>query len=324
MAENDQQYAPAQTEGEFTQADAEDAGWRIVHTADASAETANAEIWRAEKYVNTPGRAGAFVDVQATTEDKLFEVIRQREQQFSVSEEGSVLLPADGVDAEDVDASDADTVRRADDSELTAARDNDFLIVPSDPEDPESDPVRKVTRGGQEVDPEALQEAEEPHTATLADVEAGRQAAIEDAKQTRDNADSAEEADGADAQGSAAQADATAQQDAHDNPETAGASGVGSPGNSGNDPELVQPAAGEATDASDSEQQSQVPDAEAASSDAVSTNSTDEFPKTNESQPEVTGPDTDAQAPAAAPNAQEDSTAAVKLGLDETGNDAAA
>lgn len=229
---------------EFTASDAEAAGWQIVHTADPSADSANAEIWRAEKYVNTPGRAGAFVDVQATTEEKLYAAIAQREQQFSVSTEGEVLLPAE--DADEVDSSDEDTIKRVSDADYSRRSQNDVLTVLSDPDDPESDSEQKVIMGGEEVEESVLSEPAEPVSA-----------------------------------------------------------GVGDEGDSGNDPELVQPAAGEATDASDSEQQSQVPDSEAASSDAISTNADDGLANAGQSQPEVTGPDTDAQAPAGAPNAQE-------------------
>jgi hypothetical protein len=282
---------------EFTASDAEAAGWQIVHEADPSADTANAEIWRAEKYINAPGRAGAFVDVQATTEEKLYAAIKQREEQFSVSDEGDVILPA--ADAEEVDVSDESTIERVSTADIARRSQNDSLIVLSDPSDPESDPVSKFIVGGEEVSADEMNAAHEPNSQSEAETADANQAGIDEAIKQRDGADSAEKADNADAQAAVAAA-------AHE-------SRVGDAGDSGNDPELVQPAAGEATNASDSEQQGQVPDAEAASSDAVSTNSTDEFPKDNVSQPEVAGPDSDAEAPEAAPNATPSAPAGAAL-----------
>jgi hypothetical protein len=63
---------------EFTKQDAEDAGWVIVHEGideEVEGATLNASHWRAEKYLNQPGRAGAFVEVAAPTEERLYESI---------------------------------------------------------------------------------------------------------------------------------------------------------------------------------------------------------------------------------------------------------
>lgn len=292
----------------FTKQDAEDAGWVIVHEGideEVEGATLNASHWRAEKYLNQPGRAGAFVEAAAPTEERLMEAIRTREQQFGIDTEGSVLLPAE--DTQDADLSDENTFERVSDAEFSA-RGNDVLTVLSDPSDQDSEPVQKIIVGGEEIDPTVYEtdandvpEAGEPLTdddgnlvPTDEQPAIAQEAGIEAAKEQRDNADSVESADGADA----AQAVAQARHDAL----------TGDEGDSGNDSEKVQPEAGEATDASDSEQQSQVPDSEAASSDSVSTNTTDEFPKDNLSQPEVFASDTDAEAPAGAPNAPENAS----------------
>lgn len=231
------EHAPEAT-ASFTKEDAEAAGWTLVHEAiDAETEgvTLNSTVYRAEKYLTQPGRAGTFVEAFGHTEEALLAAIATREQQFAPGDDKTVMLPAE--DAEEVDPSDDSTIERVSDAEYSDAS-NDTLTVLSDPSDPDSDPKQVVKQGGVEV-----------------------------------------------------------------------------PGDSGNDPDKVQPEAGEATDASDSEQQSQVPDAEAASSDAVSTNTDDAFPKDNVSQPEVLGPDSDAEAPAGAPNAQpnESNTSGVEV-----------
>lgn len=294
----------------FSESDAQAAGWIVVHNAvDAETEgvTLNATHWFAEKYVSPPGRPGGYVTLVGHTKEGLLAAIQMRESQFATSEEGTVLLPAEGFASEDVDTSENDTVQRVSDADVTAARDNDVLTVLSDPEDPDSDVVRKTVVGGREVDESELSEPTPEPTATIAAVQEGNQAAIDKAVELRDQADTVEDADGPDAASQVAQADYERQQAVFDNesPALAGGSGAGSPGDSGNDPEVVQPEAGTATDASDSEEQGQVPDSEAASSDAGLTNSTDAFPQVNESQPEVLGPDTDAEAPAPAPNASD-------------------
>lgn len=290
----------------FTESHAADAGWKVTHEGvDAKTEgvTLNATHFFAEKYVSPPGRPGGFVQLIGHTFEGLLAAIQQYEQQFAHNDEGTVLLPAEGVDFADVDASDESTIQKVPESVVAAVRANDVLVVPSDPEDPESEPKRLTLLAGQEVDESVLSEPFNEPTQTIADVQAGHSAAIDKALELRDNADSADEADGADAAQAASQADADKQQAVFDNESPAS--------------EVVQPAPGEATDASDSEQQSQVPDSEAASSDAVQTNSTDEFPKSNETAPVVVGPDTDAQAPALAPNAPDETTAAEKLGVVE-------
>lgn len=246
------EHAPEAT-ASFTKEDAEAAGWTLVHEAiDAETEgvTLNSTVYRAEKYLTQPGRAGTFVEAFGHTEEALLAAIATREQQFAPGDDKTVMLPAE--DAEEVDPSDDSTIERVSDAEYSDAS-NDTLTVLSDPSDPDSDPKQVVKQGGVEVPEEALSEPTAPSTSTE--------------------------------------------------------------GDSGNDPEKVQPEAGEATDASDSEQQSQVPDAEAASSDAVSTNTDDAFPKDNVSQPEVLGPDSDAEAPAGAPNAQpnESNTSGVEV-----------
>lgn len=275
----------------FTASDAEAAGWRLVHDAvspETEGVTLNSTVFRAEKYVSPPGRPGVFIDVAAHTEEGLLAAIQQREQQFSVGDEGTVLVPKEA-DAE-VDTSDESTFDRVSDGEIAAARVNDVLTVLSDPEDPDSDPVQKVMRGGVEVDESVLSEPATPNSATEQEVADANQAALDEATDIRDDADSPEEADGPGAAAQVAEARHDALQDAHDNAER------------------TQPEAGEATDASDSEQQSQVPDSEAATSDQAATGSTDEFPQGYRSQPEEAGPDTDAEAPAPAPNAGQGDT----------------
>jgi hypothetical protein len=254
-----------------TRSDAEAAGWRIVHEGvDPSNEdsTTNAEVWRAEKYMNEVGRAGRFVEAQAVTEEKLYEAIAFREQQFSVSEEGDVFVPIPG---ETADTSDDTTFERISSADAAGAAQNDVLTVLSDPEDPESDPEQKIIRGGVEVDateaevtPESLTEVTPGSTQSETAANQASAATIAELQSQRD----------------------------------------GDPGNSGNDPEVVQPPDGTATGASDSEQQSQAPDSEAATSDAVSTNADDNLATAGQPQTVTTGPDTDAEAPAAAPNAQ--------------------
>ena len=293
---------------QFTQADAEDAGWRIVHegvnpeeTEDASA---NSTYFRAERYYSPPGQTARLLEEVATTEDKLYERIAAREQWLGAASQGEALatvqLPKDP--DEKADTHDPGSFVEVTEEEYSARSRNDVLTVLSDPEDPESDHEQVIFVGGVETDPEALSEPATPNSSTEADVLAGRDAAIESATESRDDGTS-----DADAASAASTADAETQQDALDSAE--GGNLQGDPGDSGNDPEVTQPEAGEATDASDSEQQSQVNDSEAATSDAVSTNSTDPFPKTNASQPEELGPDTDAEAPAPAPNAGQGVTA---------------
>lgn len=277
---------------------AESAGWRIVHegmSPEDETSTGNAEMWRAEKYQNEPGRAGVFIEAQAVSEEKLYEAIGFREAQFSVSDEGTVFLPKPDVAP---DTSDDTTFERISDDEYDGVAQNDTLTVLSDPTNPESDPEQKVIRSGLVIDPadaetthEALAETVTPgSTQAETDANQANAAAIAEAQSQRDNASSISQADGADAQAAVAQARHEAL--------------TGDEGNSGNDPATVQPAAGEATNASDSEQQSQVPDAAAASSDAVSTNVPDNLATAGQSQPVVQGPATPAEAPAGAPNAQ--------------------
>ena len=276
---------------------AESAGWRIVHEGmnpEDETSTGNAEMWRAEKYLNEQGRAGRFVEAHGVSEEKLYEAIDFREKQFSVNDEGTVFLPKPDVTP---DTSDDSTFERIPDEEYDGVAQNDTLTVLSDPADPESDPEQKVIRSGLVIDPEdaettheALAETVTPgSTQSETDARTADAAAIAKAKELRDGASSADQADGTDASAAVAQA-------RHD-------ALTGDEGNSGNDT-VVQPAAGAATDASDSEQQGAVPDAEAASSDAVSTNADDNLATAGQSQPVVTGPDTDAEAPAGAPNAQ--------------------
>lgn len=289
---------------EFTKQDAEDAGWVIVHEGieeEVEGATLNASHWRAEKYLNEPGRAGAFVEVAAPTEDRLYESIATREQQFSSTGEGTVLLPAEGVEDGDVSLSEPDDLARVEDADYSDAS-NDVLLVLSDPSDPDSDVERKVMSGGTDVtdgyetNPENVPAPSEPLTdddgnlLPAADATARADAAaIEEAKSQRDQADSVQEADGADAAAAVAQA-------RHD-------ALTGDPGDSGNDGETVQPEAGAATDASDSEQQSQVRDSEAAESDTERTNTDLPGDKPAKSQDEITGPDSDATEPLRAPNA---------------------
>jgi hypothetical protein len=293
---------------EFTKQDAEDAGWVIVHEGideEVEGATLNASHWRAEKYLNVPGRAGAFVEVAAPTEERLYESIATREQQFSVTEEGPVLVPSvnDSGDVASADLSDDSTVERISDDELTSARANDDLLVLSDPTDPDSDiegvnlrAGNRLTQEEYETDPEAVAEPSEPvldddgNLVPAAEVAArADQAAIEEAKSQRDNADSVEDADGPDASLAAAQARHDAQS--------------GDPGDSGNGPEVVQPEAGAATDASDSEQQEQVLDSEAAESDTERTNTETPGDKPAQSQAEITGPDSDSVEALRPPNA---------------------
>lgn len=196
------------SEKQFTREDAEAAGWIIVHEAiDAETEgvSLNATVWRAEKYLNQPGRAGTFVEAQAHTEEGLYAAIAQRENQFAPAEETAVIVPAEGVEPEDVDTSDESTIERITAAELAAARQNDVLTVLSDPSDPDSEPEQKVIQGGQEVAPEDY-EVDESLT-----------------------------------------------------------------GNA----EVIQPAPGEATDASDAEQRGIVPPTEAATDEALQTNQDD-------------------------------------------------
>lgn len=294
------EHAPEAT-ASFTKEDAEAAGWTLVHEAiDAETEgvTLNSTVYRAEKYLTQPGRAGTFVEAFGHTEEALLAAIATREQQFAPGDDKTVMLPAE--DAEEVDPSDDSTIERVSDAEYSDAS-NDTLTVLSDPSDPDSDPKQVVKQGGVEVPEEALSEPTAPSTSTEAETREADQAAIDAAIKARDEAEGPEAADSPEAAAAVAQA-------RHD-------AFTGDEGDSGNDPEKVQPEAGEATDASDSEQQSQVPDAEAASSDAVSTNTDDAFPKDNVSQPEVLGPDSDAEAPAGAPNAQpnESNTSGVEV-----------
>lgn len=274
----------------FTREDAEAAGWTIVHEAiDAETEgvTLNATLFVAEKYLTQPGRAGRYVTAEAHTEEGLMAAIQQREQQFQPGDDKTVLLPAE--DADEVDTGDEDTFERVSDAEYSDAS-NDTLTVLSDPSDPDSEPVQVVKAGGVEVPEESLSEPAAPSTQAEAETREADEAAIAAAKEARDNAESVEGADGADAAAAVAQA-------RHD-------SLAGDGGDSGNDPETVQPESGEATDAADSEQQSQVPDAEAAQSDAVGTNDPADSLPEPQPQVEIEGPDTDSEAPAGAPNAQ--------------------
>jgi hypothetical protein len=292
---------------EYKRADAEDAGWRVVHEADPDAGTANADGFRAEKYHSPPGYSGTFIEEWGETEEKLMERIAARERNLSGYDTSTVFLPNE--DAEEVSTSNPDSFERVTDDVLTAARQNDVLTVLSDPEDPESEPVQKVIVGGEESDAGVLSEPAAPNSATERDVLDANQAAIDSATGSRDDADTPEEADGTQASQDAAQARHESLQDAHDNARASdegmqGGNLQGDPGDSGNDPETVQPEAGEATDASDSEQQGQVNDSEAASSDAVSTNADDGFLEAGRSQPEVEGPDSDSEAPDPAPNAR--------------------
>lgn len=275
----------------FSLSDAEAAGWRIVHEAvDYLAEdaTGNSALHRAEKYHSPAGVSASLLNEVGETVEKLLERIFHREQQLGqLADNGSsvntVTLPAPGVEGE-ADVSDPSQIEQVSDDVLTARAQNDVVTVLSDPTDPESEPVQKIVVAGEETDPEALNESNAPESATLAEVQAGHQAAIDKAVELRDS-DTAAEADGPDAVQAVENADAQAQQDTLD--------------------EKVQASDGTATNASDSEQQSQVPDAEAASSDAISTNADDGLAQAGQTGPDVFGPSTDSEAPAPAPNAHQ-------------------
>lgn len=206
---------------EFTQADAEAAGWRIVHEGvDPNAEdaTANATYHRAEKYHSPPGATATLIEEVATDLAKLFERIAYREHWLgNLSDQANtVQVPTEGHE-DDSDTNDPETFERVSDAEIASARDNDVLTVLSDPDDPDSEPVQKVIVGGQEVEPATLAEPTAPNSATEADNVEAQQAAIAAAAEARDNADTPEQAGGPEAAQAAAQARAESLQDAHDN-----------------------------------------------------------------------------------------------------------
>jgi hypothetical protein len=137
-------------EKQFTRKDAEAAGYTFTHEG-VEDGSLNAQGFRAEKYVNEPGRAGVFVEEYGDTEEALLRAIQFREQRFSVSEEGDVLLPVEGKEA---DTSDPSTFERVPDETLSLAKQNDSLTVLADPSDPESAHEQRVIVGGTEVAPE--------------------------------------------------------------------------------------------------------------------------------------------------------------------------